>query len=412
MKRNSTSTTASENASFHPTRLTPEQLGCLRALQNGSVSVVFWTGAKRSGKTVGCLLGLVELALRNLRQKRVCSYIIGGVTIGSVKRNVGEPLRDICRAYDLTLEDVGGADPHWLVGGLIRFYYFGGETVRAYRRVRGLTAHSALIDEATLVHPDFISEVNTRLSFPDSVLLLSTNKDSPNHPLRTQFDHMESGLLKLESSFWSNPFFSDERRQAIIDTYGDKQSADYKRDILNEWAPREGLVFPIVPGMLTDDQAGTRRLVAVDPGVGTTTAALLFERQSWGWSARDEYYYTSRNQPNLSDSEHLARLQARWNLTPKDALVVDSASANFKVCCVRAGFVPLNAKKEVLQGIKVVNNSLVQGTLKICRGNTQLLRELDTYVWVGERPRKQDDHLADCLRYGAMEIFAGGGVIA
>ena len=396
---------------INPEKLTPEQSRVRGAAYFNRADVIFWTGAKRSGKTVGSLLALVSLAMKGWVGADAFTparhnYIIGGVSVGAVKRNMQETLENICEAYDLSLKDMGGADPHWLIGGISRFYYFGGETIRAYRRVRGLTAHSALIDEATLCHEDFISEVNTRLSFPDSLLILATNKDSPNHPLRTRFDGMNDRVLKIESSFWDNPFFSDERREAVIASYPDKNSADYKRDILNEWCPREGVVFPIVQDMLTDDTGGSSRpVIAVDPGVGNTTGALRFDLLNGRWVVTNEYYYHSGALPNLTEEEHMNRIAAKFGIKPGYPIIVDSAASGFKAVADRLGFVPLNAKKDILPGVRATNNALTSGGLQINRACGNLLSELDAYIWAGDKPIKLNDHLCDCLRYGSVEIF-------
>jgi phage terminase large subunit len=72
----------------------------------------------------------------------------------------------------------------------------------------------------------------------------------------------------------------------------------------------------------------------------------------------------------------------------------------------RAGKHVVNANNNVENGIQIMTSEMKRGNVTICPNCTNLIREVESYVWDAkktekgdEQPVKKDDHAVDALRY-------------
>ena len=229
------------------------------------------------------------------------------------------------------------------------------------------------------------------------------NASNPYHFIKQDYiDTPKAGVASFESTFQENQHYSAKRRGVLEDF--NTSSYMYRRNILNQWAPAEGLVYPVEEWMVTDRTPTNKGVVVIDPGMGSTVAGLLFEPTDYGWHVADEYYAEERFIGRLTDKAHLELMLGRWKT---DLIVCDPAGANMRMLGIQAGIFTESADNNIPVGIHCVNNSLYQGRLTIGSRCRKLLGELAALVLdpLTDKPKKGYDHAADCLRYGARRLL-------
>lgn len=391
--------------------LNPSQREILRLWDDSAI--ILWVGSVRSGKGVGSSVTVVHDALARFRKTlRPSTYILAGATSGSFMANNAEYLYDASSHFGLDARyTTSEAQPRIelaLAGRLVAsLRIYGAGNARSHFSLRGLTAQSAWIDEATLCHPDFIRTAFQRCSFADSRLLMTTNAAAPtNHIKRDWIDSSPAGLAVLETDFHENVHYADERRDILLST--NPHTADYARAIRNQWAGDEGQIIPILPEHYDDTTLVQNRKgdVFLDDGTAGTTAAILFVRTPYGHLAADEYYHDGQRRGRLTTEQHLIEITRRWEI---DRLFIDRAAAGMKAQASRMGYFPRNSKSEFEPGVQSANNALYSGKIKVkSKACPNLISEAGGYVWSpSERAPipTAPDHLMDCLRYAARELY-------
>ena len=393
--------------------LLPTQRRLLRAVRGGQYKLLIWIGAIRSGKGVGTAVAMIDAAVRACRDGVDFvnnNYIVAGATQSSFVRNNEAYLQAAAERWGLGWQ-MKGSDKrgaHFELGpGVARFYLFGGDNARSFQMLRGLTARAAWLDEVTLLDELFAQTAMERCSFDESFTILTSNAGNPVHWVKTNY--LDAGLpktLSLASDFAENQYFSAEQRDWISQV--NPFTANYRRAIGNEWTPDEGLVYPLPDHAIIRGHPNVplRGTVVVDPGVGSTTAALLFARHTAGYVViADEYYHLGDRYGRLTDDEHLDRILARgWQI---ERLIIDPAAAPFRQVCLRRGLTPQYAINDKERGIQVTLNTLYSGKLRIHEGCVNLQMEASALRW---NPRETGtevgpDHLCDTMRYGALDFF-------
>ena len=374
-------------------------------------SLIVWSGAVRSGKGVGTAVWLASLALARFAETaRPANFICAGATVGSFLANNEEYIHDICAQAGV--ESRFATQPtHRIVLALngariasLRVY--GGGNARSHFSLRGLTAHSAWIDEATLCHENFVRTAIQRCSFADSRVVLTTNAGTPTHYIKRDYIDTRSAIL-LETDFHENIHYSAERRSEMLAL--NPHTADYARAIQNRWAADEGAIIPILPEHCDDATYEPSSLkggeVYLDPGTAGTTAALLLVPTAYGWLVADEYYHDGARVGRLTDEEHLRRISARWAVR---RLTIDPAAASMRAQATRMGMFNAMAKNEFEAGVQSANNALHAGRVRIRSSCRNLLSESGGYIWNagGTAPIVgAPDHLMDCLRYACHDKY-------
>ena len=394
--------------------LTPGQETLMKCVYSDDrAPLVIWTGAIRSGKGVGAALALITMAVDNAVNRGVDNavYIAAGNTVGSFLNNNQSYLYDAAEHLGVAISYHGGRNEFTLpqIGASIKVY--GGGNRGSFHTLRGLTAHSAWIDEATLVDKQFFTTALQRCSFDDSVVIATTNADAPQHFLRTEHiipiqDAKRAGML-IESDFNENLYYPQQRREELLSI--NPNTTDYQRALQNRWVQGEGLIIAYDEALHSTDLRlpHMNGVVALDDGTAGVTAALLFQPipQTRAWMVRDEYYHDGGRLGRKTLAAHLNAIRTRWGV---QRLVVDPAAAGMKAEATALGMMPLNANNDFLSGVACVNNALYAGALTIHNDCINLKLELGGYIWnaSGNAPIiGAPDHAADALRYGCMNIL-------
>ena len=383
----------------------------LDSLYQDEYSTYAWYGSVRSGKTVSACIGLNQLAMDYLlRGEGNNNFMMAGPTQGAVVRNTSAYMKEIADHYGFSFRQVGGQSPHFLVGNLFKYFLFGTEKSNSHIPLLGMTLTAGLIDETQKAKDEFIETTQDRLTFDNSKLILCMNTESKRHPIYQKYigEDRPPNCKVLESDYWENQHYSDKRREERIAT-SNPNSYWYKRNILNEWCPAEGLVFPIEDRMVRDEPHDNWGVIGVDIGIAGTTAALLAVPTAYGYHIADEYYHDGRNLTQLTEEVHLANMLARWQV---QYFIVDPSATSFRLIAGN-NFRVDSADNDIKRGVLATNHALYNGKLTISPKCKNLLSELDSYVWneVTEKPIKKDDHAADALRYltyGLIPLQQGG----
>ena len=392
--------------------LTKQQQQLLKAVKSGKYRRVVWFGSIRSGKTVGCAAAMLMKAEADRAAKRGNGqYIIVSRTLGSIQRDIRPVMVALCKELGLDFkESKSQTSPNYVIGGRYTFHLFGASDSTADDRISGMTSSGAWIDEATRCDILAIEQTEFRCSTPGSMILMSTNTNSPFHPVKMQYiDEAGPETLVMESVPEDNHHLPAE----IIAEYrkGDADSSMFRRNVENMWVPDSGLVYPFDHTHLVDPlevNDPTRwQILGLDFGVNGITAGVLFQSQGPGrYAVVDEYTHSGL----MSESDHARRLKAKWRI---DRAVVDPSAPGMIQALREVGVPTERANNDILTGVAVVNNNLYNGQLKLCRHLKKLLGTMSAYSWNEDtgKPIKVDDHHCDALRYGAyaaLPLYRGG----
>ena len=372
--------------------------------------VTLWSGAVRSGKTIGSLVAfLIHLS----RAPQTGLVLICGRTLQTIERNILEPMQDPALFGQVAdhVHHTRGAPTATILGRTV--HLIGASDARAEGRLRGLTACLALLDEATLVPEGFFSQMLARLSVPGAKALLTTNPDGPGHWLRKNFilRAADLDLAHFHFTLDDNPTLTPDYVAAIK---AENVGVFYRRFVLGEWCMAEGAVYDMwdPDRHIIDVVPPIWRWLGVGIDYGTTNAfsALLvgIDASQTLYVASEFRYDAKTTRRQLTDVEYSQRLRA-WldgNRVQPESVVVDPSAASFIQQLQRDGISPTPADNAVLDGIRTVSALMAAGKLKVHRSCKGLLDELPSYSWdekLAKRgidaPIKVDDHSTDALRY-------------
>lgn len=337
-------------------------------------------------------------------------FMIGGKSESSVIRNVLRPL-------DKELGNIlryNHSQRFFELWGN-RIYIVGANDERAEGKIRGWTLGGALIDEGTLAPYSFFKMALSRLRIPGAKLLVTTNPDSKFHWLKTDFidkfadDPQELACFKFTLD--DNPYLTDSYKDSLKKEYS---GLWYRRFIQGEWVQAEGAIYDFFDfDQHTVRDAPTYAkyyLLGCDYGTKNAFAAVLIgfndDHHPALWVEK-EYYWDSQTMGfQKTDAEYAVDLRREFGGYPIKQVYLDPSAQSFEVELRRQKWPVRQAKNDVLDGIRCVSTLLSQGDLVIKRCCTNLLKEIESYVWddksirLGEdRPLKQRDHAVDALRY-------------
>ena len=401
--------------------LSPKQWAILSHYRRERPKHLILEGAVRSGKTwLNNVLFYLEVRGRT---GEGLHYIVTGHTLGSVKRNVLDPLSEMFGVSTKT--DSAGTFDLW--GNHI--HCFGADKADSFKAVTGMTAHGWYANEATLQHENTIQEAFSRLSGDDARVFWDTNPDYPEHPVKVQYidksgERLSSGRLRLQSwhfDLTDNPYLPPDYIESL--RASTPPGMWFDRRVKGLWVAAEGLVYElfdrnvhVVPQFVPP--AGWQRVRAVDFGF-TNPFVCLFGAVDYDGRL---YIYDEHYQAGALIGHHAKEIHRRgdaeWTIADHDA----QERAELAQCGVQTR----PANKDVSLGIQRVAERLVvqpdrRPRLFIAANCVNLLRELTKYVWetrkddkpIKEEPRKVDDHAVDALRYLVMALDDGvGGVSA
>lgn len=383
-------------------------------------------GSVRSGKT---WISLVLWAFWMLTMPEDAAYLMVAKTLTSLRRNCLDLLETLVGKSNFSYSLA--AKQAVLFGRTV--YLEGVNDARAESKIRGMTLQGAYCDELTLFTQDFFTMLLSRLSMPEAKLFGTTNPDSPNHWLKSEYlgrSH-ELDLMEMRFTIDDNEFLDPEYVRQLKREY---TGVFYERFILGNWVIAEGLVYSmfsekehvvhVLPECCAHPEKGQGEYyISVDYGTKNPFSAGLWCVSGGGATRIAEYYYDGRKSKKpRTDEEHYAALEKLirhevWNSGrrtvesyPIQCVVIDPSAASMIECIRRHGsFSVRAAKNDVIPGIGITGSLLAAGKLKIHADCKDCIREFGIYSWdekaKGDQVIKENDHAMDDTRYFCYTIL-------
>ena len=373
-------------------------------------------GAVRSGKTMAMGLSFFLWAMSCFQGQR---FGICGKTISSLRRNV---LSEILPR----LEGLGASWKERRTDNLVtvrfggrenQFYIFGGRDESSASLIQGITFAGVLMDEVALMPRSFVEQACARCSVAGSRLWFNCNPAGPSHWFyRTWILEAEQrNCLRLHFTMEDNPSLTPEIRQRYQRLY---TGVFYRRFILGQWAQAEGRVYDFFSAdMVGKGPPGDcdKWYVSCDYGTVNPTSMGLWGRCGGVWYRVKEFYFNSREAMHqMTDEEYAEALAGLVGGRQVTRVIVDPSAASFIEVLRRKGWPVQKAVNDVLDGIRLTSDCLKSGKIVICQNCTDLLREMDEYVWdlssgTKDRVKKEHDHAMDDMRYFVSTVLGEKG---
>lgn len=284
--------------------------------------------------------------------------------------------------------------------------------------IQGKTMSLAYCDEMTLYPDNIIDMIDTRLRNPHSKGFCTMNPSYPTHKIKKWIDKAIAGdpnYYQLHFTLEDNPFVDQGYKDRIKNSLS---GVFYKRNYLGEWCLAEGAIFDFfdrsVHVVKKESRCVDYWIVGIDYGTNNAFAAVLIgvstgqydESGPMMWVQKEFYWdHTVRGRQKTS-SEFADDIKSWIGPYSVNSVYIDPSAANFRLDLQRRGIHPVNANNDVVNGINKMTSDMAAGKLFVCAECTNLIREIESYVWnpkcleSGEdEPLKRNDHAIDALRY-------------
>ncbi len=388
--------------------LSPKQV---KSYQEATHRFNIWIGAVSSGKTYASLDKLVE----RIQNAPAGDCMILGVSRESIQRNI---LKDLYERMGFPVPS-SKTNETKLFGR--RIYFVGCNNERAVSSIQGSTLAIAYVDEAPKMPYPAWAMLTTRIRVPGAQLLATGNPEGPAHWLKKEYldKGSEMDLVHWDFTLEDNPSLDEAYKR---DTKASLSGIFYRRLILGEWAAAHGAIYDTFDKFNIYDSPKNNpiyHVVGVDYGTTNATAAVLCAITPNQWpqiSVEAEYYWDSAKRGrSKTDYELVKDIKEFIGHRNIRCVYVDPAAASLKLE-LRQNDVPVvDAKNDVVLGIKIVSKFISGKNLVIQRGCTTLIEHIQSYAWDpkaadrGEdKPLKVNDHICDALRYAIASTFPSG----
>lgn len=384
----------------------------IKALNDSDAFVNIYEGAVRSGKSYVSLIRFMD----HLYKGPDANYIVAGKSERTVMMNVIDPLQNFTGGI---IKYNRGMGFFYLFGKKV--YVVGANDERAEGKIRGPTFAGALVDEATLLPEGFFRMLLSRLTIPQSKLFATTNPDSPFHWLKHDFidinSNDESFLKVFKFVIDDNPSLSQDKKNQLKKSY---QGLFYKRFIEGQWVLAEGAIFDFFDSAIhVVKQSKTYAkywILGIDYGTTNPFAAVLIgfndDHHPSLWVEREYYWDSKAMGYQKTDMEYAEDIKRVFDGYPIRSIYLDPAAASFDVELRRHKLPVRQAKNDVLDGIRFVANLFSTGDLVIKHGCSNLIKEIESYVWDVksakdgiDKPVKVRDHAIDAMRYALFTHY-------
>ncbi len=388
--------------------LSPKQK---QSFKEANKRINIWVGAVRSGKTYSSILKLIDL----LKNGPPGDIMIIGVNRESVQRNI---LGELYKFLGFSAPSTKTNETK-LYGR--RIYFVGAHDESSVRRIQGSTLAAAYVDEITCIPAPFWRMLLSRLSVPNAQLIGTCNPEGPVHWLKKEYIDRAD---EIDLAYWNfqlddNPSLDEKYKANLKKEYSGMW---YKRYILGEWAVAHGLIYDSWDHDNVYEKPMPNPnyyIMGIDYGTSNATAAVLCAVTPNLWPqirVEEEYYYDSaakgRSKTNAELADDIKEFISWRNIR---AIYVDPSAASLKAELRRKDLPVLDAKNDVLEGIKVTAKFISQKNIVVHRKCNTLLDHLQSYSWdpkaadLGEdKPLKKKDHICDALRYAIYSAFPEG----
>lgn len=375
-------------------------------------------GAIRAGKTLPMSLSYVFWAMATFNGQNLG---MAGKTIGALRRNVIILLKIILKARGYQVMD--HRTDNLLVisrhGVTNYFYLFGGKDERSQDLIQGITLAGIYFDEVALMPQSFVNQATARCSIDGSKLWFNCNPQGPYHWFKLEWIDKaeEKNAVHLHFTMDDNLSLSERIKDRYRRMYS---GVFFKRYILGLWVMAEGLIYDMFDEDIHKVPTITRNYVeyyvACDYGTQNPTTFGMWGKCQGKWYKVKEYHYDGRAATvQKTDEEYYQDLEAFVGKTPVKGIIIDPSAASFIATTKKHGrFKAINAKNDVLDGIRNVATALNQKMILYNDCCTETFREFSSYIWdkkAAERgedkPVKQNDHQMDGDRYFVNTVLFG-----
>ena len=397
----------------------------VKSFNEADARINIWCGAVRSGKTFSSILKLISLIKEMGTEESDIDdgdIMIIGVSRTTIQRNV---ITEMYKLLGLPSPPTKRMEDRIYGKNL---YFVGAHDERAARSIQGSTLALAYVDEATCLPQPFWNMLLSRLSVKGARLLATCNPDAPNHWLKKDFIDRAQDLNLKHWKFGldDNPILTEEYKESLKKEYSSGHW--YKRYILGEWCIAHGLVYD---GFNSDNifneeslEPPSYHIVGLDYGTSNATAAVLGAINPHTWPhirIVDEYYYDSKKEGRSKTDAELSDDIYKWlkdsPIKNLKALYVDPSAASIKQEFRKKDLPVVDAKNDVLTGIRVCAKFIYQKNIRVHAQCKNLIEGIHSYAWDekasirGEdKPIKENDHAVDALRYMVASKFGGGTI--
>lgn len=393
-------------------------------------SGVIAEGAIRSGKTIVGSLSFVLWSMNSFKKEQ---FAICGKTIGSLRRNVLNPLKEVLVNRGYSVVERKGENYMIVSDGSTSnvYYFFGGRDERSQDLIQGITLGGIFLDEVALMPRSFVEQAMARCSVNGSKFWFNCNPESPQHWFYVEHVQKweEHNYLRLHFNLEDNLSLSSE----VIERYKTMfQGIFYRRFILGEWAAADGVIYDCfdverntyteatrneaVPVAIRENDLanGGTPFYAADYGVFNPCVFLecykIRKRNDPVpyFYIDNEYYYDGRkSMKQLSDEEYVTNFVSFVDGKYMKSVIIDPSASSLIVSLRKKGYPVTKANNDVYEGIRRVYALMSTGHLLINKDRCpHLVQELGLYVWNEKRsengkeePVKANDHCCDALRY-------------
>lgn len=284
--------------------------------------------------------------------------------------------------------------------------------------IQGKTMSLVYCDEMTLYPENIIDMIDTRLRNPHSMGFATMNPSYPTHKIKGWIDRAIAGdpnYYQLHFMLDDNPYLDQRYKDRIKNSLS---GVFYKRNYLGEWCLAEGSIFDFFERsayvLKRPPRAADYWIVGVDYGTSNAFAAVLIgvncgiqmQDKPMMWAEKEYYWDSNVTKRQKTSSEFAQDIKKFIDPYAVRAVYIDPSAAHFKLDLQRLGIHPVNADNDVNNGIIKVTSDMKAGKLFICEECTNLIREIEGYVWhpkckeKGEdQPLKLNDHAIDAFRY-------------
>ncbi|MGM9969798.1 MAG: phage terminase large subunit [Anaeroplasma sp.] len=202
------------------------------------------SGATQCGKTTLDFMFTIPFRIQ-VRSKLPGAIAILGVTLGTIERNVLEPMREYFHKQgtpmvigDRVRKDATGNSYIRLYGQKV--YLCGMLDKKAISRLRGAKFKYVYCDELAEYNKDAFELLKSRLSLPYSCCDGACNPESDTHWLY-EFINSDVDIYLQHYTIFDNPFLSQKYVDELCKEYSG--TVYYDRYILGKWAKAEGLIY-------------------------------------------------------------------------------------------------------------------------------------------------------------------------
>jgi len=371
-------------------------------------------GSVRSGKTVGTLFRYMQAA-EFCPDSQIFMVGHSSETIfqNAIRLLLESPQLEIFRPFCT-----------WMAGKRqLRFRdktisCLGAKDEGAIGQFQGKTMSLVYCDEMTLYPESIIDMIDTRLSNPWSMGFASMNPSHPGHKIKKWIDFAEAGdpnYYSLHFTLDDNPYVDDAYKKRIQSSLS---GLFYKRNYLGLWCLAEGAIFDFfdrsIHVLKKPPRAAEYWIAGIDFGTSNAFACVLIGVSTGHYTqtgkclwVEKEYYWNSKTTGRQKlNSEYARDVQEFLEPYAVKCVYIDPSAASMKLELQRKGIHVVPADNDVTNGIQTMTSEMAEGNLFVLSECTNLIREIEGYVWDTKKsaegddaPIKKGDHAIDAMRY-------------